>query len=163
MDFSIRPTTEDDWREVRALRLEMLQDTPMGFAETYETGLTHDEATWRLRGARGTAAASAAFVAITDDGRWVGTMSGFVDDGAPMLVGVYVTPEFRGDTGVADALLASVEHWGRQFGDTLTLHVHADNLRARRYYEKRGYTATGVVVPYILNAAETELEMSKAL
>ncbi len=163
MDFSIRPTTEDDWREVRALRLEMLRDTPLGFAETHETALTHDEATWRLRGARGTAAASAAFVAIADDGRWVGTMSGFVDNGAPMLVGVYVTPDFRGDSGVADALLAGVEHWGRQFGEALTLHVHADNLRARRYYEKRGYTATGVTVPYILNAAETELEMSKPL
>lgn len=163
MDFSIRFTTEDDWQQVRALRLEMLQDTPMGFAETYETALTHDEAAWRLRGARGTGATSTALVAITDDGRWVGTMSGFVDDGTPMLVGVYVTPEFRGDAGVTDALLAGVEHWGAQFGDTLTLHVHADNARARRYYEKHGYTLTGVTVPYILNAAETELEMSKLL
>ena len=163
MDFSIRPTTDDDWLQVRALRLEMLQDTPMGFAETHETALTHDEATWRQRAARGMAAASTALVAITDDGRWVGTMSGFVDDGAPMLVGVYVSPDFRGDAGVADALLAGIEHWGSQFGDTLTLHVHADNARARRYYEKRGYVATGVTVPYILNAAETEVEMSKRL
>ena len=162
MDFEIRPTTEEDWREVRALRLEMVQDTPMGFAESYETALTRDEAEWRRRGARGTAPSSAAFAAIAD-GRWVGTMSGYIDDGRPLLVGVYVTPDFRGASGVADALLAAVEHWALQHGDTLTLHVHADNARARRYYEKRGYVETGVTLPYVLNAAETEVEMAKSL
>ena len=50
MDFVIRPTTEDDWESIRTLRLEMLQDTPMGFAETYETALTHAEVDWRARG-----------------------------------------------------------------------------------------------------------------
>jgi ribosomal protein S18 acetylase RimI-like enzyme len=162
MDFEIRPTTEHDWREVRALRLEMVKDTPMGFAESYETALTHDEAEWRRRGARGGGAASAAFAAIADR-RWVGTMSGYVDAGRPMLVGVYVTPDYRGQAGVADALLAAVEHWATQHGETITLHVHADNLRARRYYEKRGYIETGVTLPYVLNAAETEIEMAKSL
>lgn len=162
MDLEIRPTTEDDWREVRALRLEMLHDTPMGFAESYETALTHDESEWRRRGARGTATVSAAFAAIAES-RWVGTMSGYVDAGRPMLVGVYVTPDYRGDTGVADALLAAVEHWATQHGETITLHVHADNLRARRYYVKRGYVETGVTLPYVLNAAETEIEMAKSL
>jgi ribosomal protein S18 acetylase RimI-like enzyme len=162
MELTLRPTTEDDWREVRALRLEMLRDTPMGFAETYESALTHDETVWRSRGERGTAANSISLTAIVDE-TWVGTMGGYLDDGAPLLVGVYVTPRFRGDAGVADALLAGVEHWARQYADSLTLHVHGDNLRARRYYEKHGYTETGVQIPYVLNAAETELEMRKLL
>ncbi len=162
MNLTVRPTTEDDWEQVRELRLEMVQDTPMGFAETYETALTHDEAAWRLRGARGTAATSISLAAIVDE-RWVGTMGGFLENGKPLLVGVYVTPDFRGDAGVADALLAGIEHWAGQYGDTLTLHVHADNARARRYYEKKGYALTGVSMPYILNAAETELEMAKSL
>lgn len=163
MRLSIRPTTEDDWEAVRALRLEMLKDTPMGFAETYELALTHDEAVWRQRGARGAAAGSTLLAAITDDGHWVGTMGGYLDDGRPLLVGVYVAPQFRGEGGVADMLLAAVEHWAGAHGDTLTLHVHADNSRARRYYEKRGFTETGVTLPYVLNPFEVEVEMAKRL
>jgi hypothetical protein len=30
-DLVIRTTTEDDWREVRTLRLEMLRDSPLAF------------------------------------------------------------------------------------------------------------------------------------
>ena len=29
LGFVVRRTTEEDWREVRALRLEMLADTPL--------------------------------------------------------------------------------------------------------------------------------------
>ena len=163
MDFTIRPTTEDDWESIRTLRLEMLQDTPMGFAETYEKALTHGEVDWRARGLRGAGPNTAAYAAIADDGRWIGFMGGMLHEGEPMLIGVYVTPDYRGDAGVADALLAAVEHWASQHGDRILLHVHADNARARRYYEKRGYTETGVTVPYILNSAETELEMVKPL
>ena len=163
MHLMIRPTTEHDWEAVRKLRLEMVRDTPMGFAESYETALTHDEAEWRRRGARGTAPTSVAFAAIADDERWIGTMAGYIEDGRPLLVGVYVTPDFRGEAGVADALLAAVENWAAQHGDTITLHVHADNARARRYYDKQGYTATGVTLPYVLNATETEIEMAKRL
>jgi ribosomal protein S18 acetylase RimI-like enzyme len=163
MSFTIRTTTADDWHEVRALRLEMLGDTPMGFAETLETALQVDEENWRLRGARGTNPQSTALVAVTADGRWVGTMGGFLDNSVPLLVGVYVTPEFRGSAGVADALLARVEKWARDYDDALLLHVHADNTRARRYYEKHGYTETGVTLPYVLDASQTELEMSKRL
>jgi ribosomal protein S18 acetylase RimI-like enzyme len=162
MDLSIRPTRDDDWQAVRALRLEMLHDTPMGFAETYETALAHDETVWRERGARGTADRSISLAAIAD-GRWVGTMGGYLDEGQPLLVGVYVSPAYRGGTGVAELLLAGVERWAQQHSPTLTLHVHADNLRARRFYEKHGYAETGVRVPYVLNPDETELEMRKAL
>jgi GNAT superfamily N-acetyltransferase len=155
MSLTIRTTSESDWESVRALRLEMLADTPIAFAETLETALTVDEDDWRTRAARG------AHVAI-DDGRWVGTMGCYIADGSPLLVGVYVTPDARG-TGVAEALLTSIEHWAREWGDTLLLHVHADNARAIRFYEKQGYAATGVTVPYVLNEAETELEMAKRL
>ena len=141
----------------------MVQDTPMGFAESYETALTHGEATWRERGARGTGPDTAAFAAIAEDGRWIGFMGGMLHEGMATLIGVYVTPDYRGDIGVADALLAAVEHWAAQRGESLRLHVHENNDRARRYYEKRGFTATGREFPYILNNDELEHEMVKNL
>jgi GNAT superfamily N-acetyltransferase len=82
----------------------------------------------------------------------------------PLLVGVYVTPDHRGDEhGITDALLAAVEDWARDHGGRLTLHVHEDNARARGAYVKRGFVPTGRLIPYILDPTQRELEMSKRL
>lgn len=164
--FSIRPTTDDDWREVRALRLEMLADTPIAFGETLEHALTVGQSEWRMRGKRGTADGGTVMVAITGDGRWIGTMGAFTPAGTtvPVLVGVYVTPEFRGESaGVTSALLAAVEEWARGRADRMTLHVHEDNIRAHAYYEKKGYRDNGVTTPYALNPDRLEIEMVKTL
>lgn len=159
----MRATTEHDWREVRALRLEMLADTPLAFGEHLADAENHAEVTWRLRGARGTNALSCAFAAVTTSGRWVGTMGGVIDSGDPMLVGVYVTPSFRGGVGVADALLAPVEEWARLRNNSIYLRVHTENPRARAFYAARGFTETGRTMPYVLDATQTELEMVKRL
>ncbi|MCU1478968.1 MAG: family N-acetyltransferase [Subtercola sp.] len=162
----IRPTTEDDWLDVRALRLEMLADTPMAFGDTLESARALGESYWRERGRRGTAGSGANLAAIESaDERWVGTMGGYVDrTSGPMLVGVYVSPDYRGAArGVTDALMAGIEEWARTESDALTLRVHSQNTRAITAYERRGYVATGRLFPYILNPHQREMEMRKAL
>jgi hypothetical protein len=52
-ELVIRTTREDDWQAVRALRLEMLRDTPLAYADTLERSLGYDEAEWRRRARRG--------------------------------------------------------------------------------------------------------------
>ena len=164
--FRIRTTHVDDWREVRALRLEMLRDTPIAFGETLQDAEGHTENEWRMRAARGTAEHGIALVAIDPAGRWVGTMGGYVPDpttGA-LLVGVYVTPDHRGrESGVFDALLLAIQDWARGEGDRLTLHVHEDNSRARAAYLRHGFAETGHRVQYVLDASAMEIEMVKPL
>ena len=164
-NIRIRPTTADDWEQVRDLRLEMLRDTPLAFGETLDSALRNSEQAWRMRGARGTDGRGIAVVAIDEaDGRWVGTMGGFVEDGQALLVGVYVSPSHRGRrNGVAEALLEQVEDWARALGTTLRLHVHEANPRARAFYERLGFVATGQVFPYVLDTSARELEMIKRL
>ncbi|MBP2414664.1 GNAT superfamily N-acetyltransferase [Arthrobacter stackebrandtii] len=164
--YSIRRTTEADWREVRELRLQMIRDTPDACAETLAEALAHDEAEWRLRGGRGSGVHGIQLAAVTGAGGWVGTMGGYVPDSAtgPLLVGVFVVPEWRGTgAGLADALLESVEEWARAKDGRLTLHVHEDNARAISFYERHGYAATGHSVAYNVNPAKRELEMLKQL
>lgn len=161
--FGIRSTTEHDWREVRDLRLEMLADTPLAFGEHLAAARDHTEVIWRQRGARGTNPQTCSFAAVTQSGRWVGTMGGFIENGAPLLVGVYVSPDYRGPGGPADELLAAVEQWAAARNDRIALHVHAENPRARSYYASRGYVETGVTIPYVLDPTAIELEMVKAL
>ena len=93
-------------------------------------------------------------------------MAGFVPDAStgPLLVGVYVAPGVRGrEVGLADAMLTTIEDWARTESDRLTLHVHEENARARAFYERRGFVATGRTVPYPLAPDELEVEMSRAL
>jgi GNAT superfamily N-acetyltransferase len=161
--FTIRSTDEEDWREVRDLRLEMLADTPIAYLETLATARRHDEAYWRRR-ARPRADGGITVVAVTDDGRWVGTMSGIPGVGGPTLVGVYVAPGFRGRrAGVTDALLEAVESWAGEHADVLRLEVNELNARARAAYEQRGFVLTGRTSPYPLDPPSLELEMIKRL
>ncbi|MFF2493917.1 GNAT family N-acetyltransferase [Agromyces sp. NPDC058064] len=164
-ELVIRSTTAGDWQAVRALRLEMLRDFPIAYGETLEHALDVDEEGWRLRGARGERADQAVKVAV-DGARWVGTMAGYIPDATtgPMLVGVYVAPEYRGDAaGVSRMLLEAVEGWALGHGDTLRLEVHETNARAIRFYEKLGFTFTGRNRPYDLAPGGLELEMIKPL
>ncbi|RFA23688.1 hypothetical protein B7R25_00335 [Subtercola boreus] len=144
----------------------MLADTPIAFGETLATAESLGESTWRERARRGENTRGTALVAIDEaaGGRWVGTMGGYLDPAGPMLVGVFVSPAWRGATsGVTDALLQRVEEWARTESDALLLHVHSENSRAIAAYRRRGYVETGRLFPYILNPHQRELEMRKPL
>jgi ribosomal protein S18 acetylase RimI-like enzyme len=167
--ITVRRTTGRDWEEYRALRLEMLADTPLAFGETLADAEVRPESEWRTRSARGEASDQILVAAIENStGRWVGTMGGFVASGpdvtGPLLVGVYVSPDFRGRSyGVAAAMLREVEAWAATIDRILHLHVHEENARALAFYERSGYRLTGRTEPYLLNPQQRELEMVKAL
>ena len=175
--FELIQPVEDDWELVRELRLRMVVDTPIAFLETPEQVRAIDEAEWRTRIARSRSDRNTRYVAVAPDGTWVGSMSAFLSDGEPgyladakpgppraNLVGVFVDADWRGDAGVADALLAAVGDWVRREGlDRLYLHVGDVNTRARRYYAKRGFVETGVVAAIPEQPGTGEVEMVLAL
>ena len=168
--FVVRQTVAEDWREVRALRLEMLADTPLAYLETLERAERRSEAEWRAWAREGSAEESITLAAILDDGpeagRWVGTMISKVPVGATgaHLFSVYVAPSHRGRAaGVTDALLAGIETWAATRGDSLTLEVHEHNARARSAYLARGFRETGRSTPYALDRTQRDLEMRKPL
>ncbi|HTL39857.1 MAG TPA: GNAT family N-acetyltransferase [Pseudolysinimonas sp.] len=171
--FSLIQPVEDDWELVRELRLRMVLDTPIAFLETADQVREATEEEWRSRVTRSLAPGSTRYIAVAPDGRWVGCMSAFLSDGEPPyvvdpqpgptranLVGVFVDPVWRGDAGVADALLVSVSTWVREQDlDRLYLHVGEANLRARRFYAKKGFQETGVVVAVPQQPGVGEVEM----
>jgi ribosomal protein S18 acetylase RimI-like enzyme len=161
-DFTVREVQERDWVRMRALRLEMLADTPIAYLETLATAETHPVSHWQ-RAARGRAG-GVKLVAELEDGRWVGTMTGIIAEGTPTLVAVYVSPSVRGAAaGVTDALLAGIEGWAVQHGDQLRLEVNELNGRAVEAYRRRGFVLTGRTTPYPLDPPSLELEMVKQL
>jgi GNAT superfamily N-acetyltransferase len=166
MEFTVRPVVEDDWESYRAIRLEMLLDTPIAYGDRFESAQKLTEQEWRERAARGASGTSILVAAVDADGQWIGTMGGYIEReiGGPVLVGVYVQPRFRGSAaGVTDALLTAVEDWARARYSTLRLEVHEDNARARWAYAKRGFVTTGHRRPYAFDTTRDELEMLKQL
>jgi ribosomal protein S18 acetylase RimI-like enzyme len=165
-DFEVVPMRAEQWRELRALRLEMLADEPLAYVESLAAAQQVSDDEWQARAVRYTADGSLDLVAVRrSDGQWVGTMSSFVEDGRAWLVAVYVAPGHRGRTSaVADALLDGVEQWVADHGHRqLWLEVHEANPRAQAFYRRRGYRLTGQTRPYDLDPNGDELEMVRDL
>lgn len=169
-NFSLHAINESDWAAVRDLRLEMIANTPHAYLETLAAATAHGEEEWRMRAARNALPGSFGLAAVSSEddsaGHWIGTMAAYLPEGTvgALLVGVYVSPEWRGSSaGVADALLDGIEEWAIQRGPMLTLEVHQDSVAARRFYKRRGFEETGVAVPYPLNTSQLEFEMAKTL
>jgi GNAT superfamily N-acetyltransferase len=80
-----------------------------------------------------------------DDGRVVGFVSvgpARDEDGVGELFTIYALPEAWG-SGVGAALMAEAKALLRPHGDEAVLWVLEDNPRARRFYEREGWTLDG--------------------
>ncbi len=153
--ITVRRVREDEWRSLRALRLEALGDpvADLAFVETLDQALARPDDFWRERAQ---AAASGddvvQVVAVDEAGELLGTVTGLVtrpgepdhrgrrtDDLRAAVVAVYVRPAHRG-RGVLEQLLAAVEAWLADAGvGRVHLHVHEQNERAFRAYLRAGY------------------------
>jgi GNAT superfamily N-acetyltransferase len=138
--LSIRRCGPDDWSALRAIRLEALADTPDAYGSTYEESVRWSDAQWK------NAAATRLYYLAERDGGVVGMVSGGFNDGYPgtrWLYGMYVTPSERG-TGTAALLVHAIGDWAAAHGvDEVYLHVTTIVARARAFYEKVGFRATG--------------------
>lgn len=140
----VRPTDGARWR---ALRLEMLADSPLAFLETLADAAARPHAEYAVRvagAARGPR--SAQFVAEVD-GRFVGHAGGQAAPGQPgltVIYAVYLTPAWRGH-GLLAALIAELAAWSRAAGrPELMLEVVVGNDRALRAYQRLGFVDTGI-------------------
>jgi ribosomal protein S18 acetylase RimI-like enzyme len=159
---------EDDWAALRAVRLEMLADTPLAYLETVGDAEARSEGEWRFRAHRGsTGSTDLGLCAELADGtgRWVGYLACFVDTpGQGHVVSVYVAPTHRG-TGLATELLDGVRAWATHEAGLNRLHlfVHEHNDRAAAFYRRYGFTATGYREPYEPDPSTSEEEMALLL
>ena len=166
--WRVHRVTEADAARMRALRIEMLADTPLAFLETLAQAAARSHEGYRRRIAQAaTGGQIAQFVA--DPGprsRLIGHAGGTVlpeDAGETVVFAVYVTPAFRGGKVLAD-LVEAVAGWSLEHGRRmLMLEVVAGNGRALRAYEKLGFEDTGERVPHPVLPALTELRMRRSL
>lgn len=155
----VRRVRASEWRSLRALRLEALQDSPLAYGSTYEREAQRTDGEWRERAAAaGAGDEEVAFIAI-GNGRWVGMARGYLELPIAHLIAVYVTPEWR-RRGVGRAVSHSVVAWAWERGaSAVVLSVSDWNVGARRVYESIGFAPTGVTQPLPRHPSVTESEM----
>ncbi len=155
-----------DWQTWRAIRLEALEDTPIGFLELLADARRHPDQRWQQRAAAMTEGDASALWLAWDGDAAVGLMGAarYEPEESVLLLSVYVRPPARG-ADVLDRLVEAAADWARTLrGVTaLRLEVHEDNLRARAAYEKRGFVLTGTSAPYSPDPTRQELEMVRPL
>ncbi|MGC5169876.1 GNAT family N-acetyltransferase [Micromonospora sp. DT81.3] len=154
----VRRIFADEWRAVRALRLESTADpdAPIAFLESHDEVAARPDDFWRTRAATGAESEVAAQFVAVDADEWVGSLSVIIrasgeadyfgriaDDRRAFVVGVYVRPQRRG-SGAVDLLLTAAAEWAMGLGlDRLQLDVHRDNPRAQAAYRRAGFEPTG--------------------
>lgn len=159
----IRRVTVDDLDTYRDIRLRALQDSPSAFASTYQAERDRPHREWAER-VSGAASGDDRVIYLAfddDDARCVG-LAGCVEDrlGADrQLVSMWVEPSHRG-TGVAAALVDAALAWAREVGARrIGLWVVRGNDRARRFYERAGFSVTGDVQPLPSDPCKEEVRM----
>jgi ribosomal protein S18 acetylase RimI-like enzyme len=165
MDLHVRRIAASEWRRYRELRLEALQDSPLAFVEQYRESLAQPDQFWQDRVETAAAGSTASMFVAVCAGRFVAKASCFVEPDvtehvSAHIVGVYVTPQSRGD-GVADALMSAVIGWAQDeaHADRIRLFVMQTNDRAARFYRRIGFVPTGATISYPPDPTYTENEM----
>lgn len=164
--WTVRRVTADDAARMRALRLEMLADSPLAFLETLAQAAARPHEAYRARIAQASGGSQVAQFIADPGGRLIGHAGGTVlpDDPATTVVfAVYLTPAHRGGKVLAE-LIDAVAAWSRECGrHELMLEVVTGNNRAVRAYEKLGFSETGERVPHPVVPVLTELRMRRRI
>lgn len=166
--WTVRRVTAADTARMRALRLEMLADSPLAFLETLAQAAARSHEGCRRRIAQASRGDQLAqFIADTGGSRrLIGHAGGTVlpeEPAVTVVFAVYLTPAYRGGKVLAE-LIQAVAEWSRAARrHELMLEVVVGNNRAVRAYEKLGFEDTGERAAHPVIPALTELRMRRRI
>jgi ribosomal protein S18 acetylase RimI-like enzyme len=163
--ITIHPITTSNAELYKTVRLRALQDAPYAFGSTYGRESQFSDSEWhtrveRMNGDRGTG-----FLAM-DGETPCGLVGAFLDADDPAqahLVSMWTAPAYR-QHGIGRLLVNEVVKWAHsRAAHTLLLMVTSNNDAAIRFYERLGFTRTGLTEPYPNDPEVIEYQMSRRI
>lgn len=144
--IEVRQIRSDEWRRLKAIRLEALADTPSAFATPLTEAKAYPDTVWQERAQLGADGEDQITVVAVAGDRTLGMTVALghprSDRRIVPIVSVYVTPSAR-RKGIAVRLLGLAEEWIREQGGlSASLWVEEHNHPARSFYGSTGYVAT---------------------
>ena len=150
---------------LKRVRLTALKDTPSAFSSTWAKESQRSNEDWLKLASAWTSGQSVFYIAM-DEGAPCGMIAGKSDEIAPRrawVLSMWVAPAHR-RSGLGVRLMNEVERWAQNLAICeLYLHVTSNNSTAQNFYERCGFTRTGITQPYQNDPALFEYEMAKAL
>ena len=150
---------------LKRVRLTALKDTPSAFSSTYARESQRSNEDW-LKVASAWSSGQSVFYIALDEGAPCGMIAGKFDEMAPRrawVLSMWVAPAHR-RTGLGARLMDEVERWALNLAICeLYLHVTSNNSTAQNFYQKCGFTRTGITQPYQNDPALFEYEMAKTI
>ncbi|GIF11132.1 GNAT family N-acetyltransferase [Actinoplanes teichomyceticus] len=165
--WTVRRVTPQDAGRLRALRLEMLADSPLAFLETLAQAAARSHEGFRQRLAMSASGPDLAqFVVDPGAGPLTGHAGGTAIPDEPQVTvvfSVYLTPASRGGK-LLPGLIEAVADWSTAAGrHELMLEVVVGNDRAVRAYQKLGFEDTGLRLPHPTVPVLTQLQMRRRI
>lgn len=135
--IDIRYTTENDWRELKQVRLAALLDAPTAFGVTHASAAAYTDQAWRDRAAgRG----PARYVLAFDGDAAVGIVAHIVTANEELdLIAMWVGASQRGTPTAARLVDLVKAHAIANSHSRVLLDVSPDNARAVAFYKKQGF------------------------
>lgn len=155
MSELVRRLGPEEWRLLREIRLRALADAPYAFGSTRDEEAAREDEWWV------TSVATLGWFVAMNGREASGVIAAIPRDGSGdhHVISTWVASERRG-SGVAHQLVAAVVAWACDQGASgLVLDVAEDNPRARRFYERAGFVATGAAKPLRSHPGLTTHEM----
>ena len=136
----IRPTTQEDWRDLKAIRLAALRDAPTAFGVSYDAAAQYTDEQWQARAAGSDRARYLLALADSQAGaEAIGIVAGVVNDDEYHLIAMWVHPAHRGG-GIAARLVAALKERALAQGHRrIVLDVAPDNTAAANLYRRQGF------------------------
>ncbi len=148
---------------LKTVRLLALQDTPTAFASTYARESKLSDEDWLRLVSIWNSDQSVCYIAM-DKGAPCGIIGGKCDENdlqRAYVLSMWVAPTHR-RSGLGATLMNAVQLWAQKMGlQGLRLMVTSTNSTAISFYEKCGFTLTGLVQPHPNDPALSESEMAK--
>jgi ribosomal protein S18 acetylase RimI-like enzyme len=162
MQIDVRRIQPDDGRELRAVRLAALADTPSAFGSTHaaEAGRSDDE--WSERARLASSGTDRITFLARVEQRTVGIAGGYREEQQQdlvHLVSMWIDPAVR-RAGIGQRLVGAVIEWAVDTGaSSVGLWVTRGNSPAQLLYESMGFLETGEYQPLPSDPCKDEVRM----
>jgi ribosomal protein S18 acetylase RimI-like enzyme len=148
-------------QEYKTVRLRALKDSPTAFGSTYAKESALSDSDWLRRAETWNGPGGVCYLGM-DAGVPCGIIAGHLDKNDPpraWVASMWVAPTHR-RTGLGTLLMDKVKLWAHTLDVAeLYLMVTSNNLAAIHFYERCGFTFTGITGPYEHDPALFEHEM----
>jgi ribosomal protein S18 acetylase RimI-like enzyme len=135
--MNIVAITENDWEDLKEIRLTSLKESPGAFGISYHEARNYTPEDWKLRASENE---GPRFILAYEGDAPIGLIGGIFANDEYELISMWVSPKFRGSSVGIQLVDALKEYAAKQGHNEIMLKVSPTNKSACHLYIKCGFS-----------------------